>query len=331
MNKMLKNVFFLSVMLLSVSCNNESVSSKSVNVAEQQNNDIVSIEYSDIMNEPITDFYANVKEYSFNDRKIGSFKNVAEYRINLKRINDKKVYRMESIALEGVNDKPVTTIYDGVNLISFYTGTSQVLFKQPYSTPAGMNTFENRNVIASRVDLKGIVEQYRKINCDIIEDKNKKQVSISFPANSILLKSLGSNISSYKLVYDLVENVLQETEMIMQDSEFELTKTIKGVSFYTDVNGVKILTAEVMSVKKDYKNNVDVSDSTAPVINDPSEIQEINQDDLQGIIDNGGIVVEQDEPLLGDPADADNTDYFLRVYEDINLEEVDKNLFKITL
>lgn len=290
----------------------------------------ISIEVHKNDSNTIESYQATVKEYSYNERVAGSVQVQPDYRLSLKKIDGQLFSRIDFSAEHYGDGKARVVLSNGKEAVLMDRSTGEIEYRTPLEFDPVEEEFMNQNAVFGRLDITSVMNRFRTLAYDLQEEKESGIVCVGLPLENLKHRSNPSHTPVYsRLFLDLQNEVLlgSETQMTQEDGT---SLTISNNYIYKEVDQEPILIGEMVSIHHDFPYTIDTSEYQLPIIEDEESVPEMTDREVEEILKNGGEVMQFEQPI-GDPSDPDYTDVVVKVYEDIKVNTVEDELFRIVL
>lgn len=333
MTKKKKVAVILSACIM-LSCTGVSTDSDKGAVSAKQMQELVdnvSIEFKESNNDSIESYQANVKLYSYNQRIVGNISAPSEYRLSLKKSGDSIFTRIDFDSSYYGDGKARTVICDGKETVIFDTITKEVEARIPFTNEETQNLEDFGNPMFGRIALNSYLTKCRQLSYDLQEDSENNIMCVAIPISDISARIDGSNETAVysRLYFDTQSDVLLGSESQTIDENGTIITTSNNY-LYKEVDGEPILIGELLEIKNDFPYEIDTSDYMLPIIESEDDIPEVTEEDLAEMVKDGGEVYEF-EQVIGDPSDPDYTEVIIKTYDDIKINALEDEYFRIPL
>lgn len=319
--------FYCCVLCLGffVSCKNEiSTGDKSVDKLFEENP--VTISWTSEESSSIDSYSADVSIYEMNNRKGNEAQLKNKYRMSFKNINN-RIYNRIDFDSEFANGTSIAALSDGTETIVFDPVSSTVL-QRTKETSSGSTDFDSLGLetAVSRVNLSRIRSIAQRLSFDITEDSTNGRTIMDLPSSFFPASDFQKRIST-KVTFDSCEDVLQEVETV--DIQNDGTKvTVQSIPIYEECNGEPVKIGSYTIVNTDSTVQVPNYDSSEEWFESPDDVPEISDEEYEELKKND-LVEEIDDMSFGDPSSLSSVQTIVEVYNDVEINNVSDELFKL--
>jgi len=338
-------VIILFVLYLIFGCSNPAIFSekeqKRGEPTKDKNDEEIKIEFKEIKEGGIISYQAEVTEYTYNTRIAGSIRITPTYKLSIKESNSNMNVRID-YPKEYDSAGIAKSIFANKNdVIIMNTLTKEIIIKFQREDMNFNSVLSNSNPFFGKVNVEKIVEEIENYSqsvegvfYNIIDDETSDIVTVEIPSEDETMRIIKENMNgsddkissiSGKIFLDKEKDVLVGNEMaiIKEDGTKEKIATTYN---YKEYKGEQILVEEKVEIHTDYPYTIDTSDSILPRVDNQESIPVITEEELKRIKENDGMVCEF-EQIVGDPSDPDNTQVYVRKYNNIKINIVNDNYF----
>lgn len=310
------------ILVVMVSCRNGlNTGNKEVDLLLKENP--VTINWHAKETGEIESFSADVSVYEMNSRKGDEVKLQSKYRMSQKKIGNKLCNRVDISNLDSGADN-YSALYNGEETIIFEPQTDNVLYriKETNDTLKEIDFLQTENAL-TRINLTEIRERANRLAFDVTEEKEASKMLISIPSK--YFDSTNSTRLSTKVKFDTKNEVLEgvETVEILPDG----TKiTCSSYPLYEEKNGEPIRIGSVTTVETDVPILLDIP--VTEYFEKPEDVPQISKSEYERLKKEGAIE-EIENMTFGDPRDLDSTRTIIELYNDIEINNVSENMFRL--
>jgi outer membrane lipoprotein-sorting protein len=286
----------------------------------------VTIKWSD-KSKNIDSISANVKVFSMNNRKLTPMEQTNQYRLVIKTENDKIMTRIDTDS-DFAGGLTRSVVSDGNELVIFNTASNEVLSRGilPEKEKSKYD-FLTASPITGRINLDVIKEETKRLALDVIDETAEKgTMAINLPGGFMKAPN-GEKVLKAKIVFDTVNEVLDEVEITTIPEEGK-TVTTTQVSVYEETNGELIKIGCVTTIDTKNENLIEGFPEDYKYYNSIDEIPEISQKKYEELKKNGNIY-EDVGMTLGNPADLSNIQTIVEIYDYIDINNVGNEEFRL--
>jgi hypothetical protein len=322
--KRITGLLFVTMVFLSMGCENV--------VQERQENSLVQfregpvvIAWSGDSGDTIQSYQANVHVYSKNSRKDTAAMLNQTYRLAVKTVNERVLTRIDFDFDESIPFR--TVISDGEEALVVNPLTEEIAQRIPIGETDSplYRLFENQTGL-SRINLSLVREEAKRLSLDLQEDAETGCLLLELPPELIPQNGL-DRITRSRAVFDATNDVLVETEVIMvREDSTTVTTLVTPVYEFKDSIPVKVGTITVIDSKA--AELIDGIDPDMPVYNSPDDIPTLSESDFNRMMESGELN-EISGITFGDPADLSYVETIYEVYQDIEINTVPDQLFRL--
>lgn len=292
--------------------------------------DNVSIEFKKGNNNSIESYQANVKQYSYNKRIAGSISAPSEYRLSLKKSGDSLFTRIDFDSSYYGDGKARSVICDGKETVIFDTITKEVEARTALADEETENMGDFGGPMFGRIALNSYLAKCRQLSYDLQEDSENNIMCITIPVSDVCAKISDDKTTVYsRLYFDTQNDVLLGSESQTVDENGTIITTSNNY-LYKEVDGEPVLIGELLEIQNDFPYEIDTSDYMLPIVESEDDIPEVTEEELAEMIKNGGEVYEF-EQVIGDPSNPDYTQVIIKTYDDIKINTLEDEYFRIPL
>ena len=319
---------------LALSCNgvNSEISKQTVSAKQMQELvDSVSIEIKKNESNTIESYQANVKQYSYNQRIAGQVSVPSEYRLSLKKSGNSIFTRIDFDSSYYGDGKARSVICDGKETVVFDSATKEVEARIPFTEEEKQNTEDFGGPMFGRLALDSYIAKCRRLSYDLQEDSVNNLMCVTLPVAEVATRigNDGETIVYSRLYFDTQEDVLLGGESQTIDEEGTVITTSNNY-LYKEVDGEPVLIGEMLEITNDFSYEIDTSDYMLPIVESEDDIPEVTEEELAEIVKDGGEVYEF-EQVIGDPSNPDYTEVIVKTYDDIQINTLEDEYFRIPL
>jgi hypothetical protein len=272
----------------------------------------------------IQSFQANVQVYVMNNRKDTGATLRETYGMAIKTINEKTYVRLDYIE----NNGAYSLISNGEEAISFDPTDNQIPARILLEKPASplLKLFGQETGL-SRINLSLIREEVERLDLDILEDTEERLV-FDLP-EELFSPNPYEQVTRRRVSFDTNNETLLSTEIItILEDGTEVTTTASPV--YEEVEGVPVKIGMVTVIDSKAVELIKGIDETLRVYDSPEEIPTLSREDFEKM-SNEGILNEMSDIPFDNPADLSYTETTVELYQDIEINAVSDELFKLLL
>lgn len=292
--------------------------------------DNISIDFKKSNNNSIESYQANVKQYSYNKRIVGNISAPSEYRLSLKKSGDSLFTRIDFDSSCYGDGKARTAICDGKETVVFDTITKEVEARIPLTDEEIQNMGDFGGPMFGRLALDSYLAKCRQLSYDLQEDSENNIMCITIPISNVSAKISSDETAVYsRLYFDTQSDVLLGSESQAIDENGTIITTSNNY-LYKEVDGEPVLIGELLEIQNDFPYEIDTSDYKLPIIESEDDIPEVTEEELAEMIKDGGEVYEF-EQVIGDPSNPDYTQVIIKTYDDIKINTLEDEYFRIPL
>lgn len=319
--------FFAKLLLYSaliISCKNSAVQD---DVRKIYQDNPVTIMWEENSNKgEIESYEADVSVYSSSNRKANGFELVNKYRLFLKTINGEQYSRIDfnpeyntGLCRTIISNNELSLVVDGK--------TNQVQYRIKNDTNQNLKRlpFLSGNSGLTKLNLDFIKSECSRLSLDMQESESSKLL-INIPSDYFLDKNNDTRLST-KIYFDTIDETLEkiETVTIEEDGAF-VTTTVYPVYEDSDGELVKVGSVTEIDVKYEVMSQENF-DEYYDSVNDIPEITKAELEKMQG----GGSITKIDNLAFGNPADLSYIETVAEVYQDVKINSVPDEAFRILL
>ena len=276
----------------------------------------------------VTSFKANVKVYKHNNRSQRGMYLAERYTLSSKIMEEGIYARIDYPADENGLARSAISAPDGV--IIFDRVSKDVLYREQIPEQKLIDEGEDDKEetprsLFSRSDIEDVKAYFNRLSYRIAENKNQNTLVAETPENFLM-----ESMVYEKVYFDTSLGVPEKYEHKVVDKEgTEITVTEQIV--YQEKDGVLTKTGEIITEKYDYPSNIDTSDRAIPALTEDTEAEEITEEELKALEEDGSSTVIYGDIPLGDPGNLDYTETTTVQYEDMELNSLEDAYFKLSL
>lgn len=306
------------VLFALVSCN--QVAQEEIPGMEMFEENPVSINWENPNKKELNSFQTNVSVYSMNNRD-GATVLRTKYRLSLK-MNSNKIYSRLDFANEFVDGNLRTIISDEEEMLLL--NSNQVEYRIPLQEELSDLSFLGIDNAYSRINLDDVRKESLKLSFDINE-KEKQKMIINIPNHYFLNNQVETRLST-QVMYDTTQETIAQIEYVsIHQDGTEVTTTIYPM--YEEKDGIPIKIGSVTVVDSKAAELLDGFENIE-YFNSIDEIPEISDEDFEALQELGEIE-EVENMRYGNPADLSYQETIIEMYNDIEINNLDMNLFRI--
>ena len=306
------------VLFALVSCN--QVAQEEIPGMEMFEENPVSINWENPNKKELNSFQTNVSVYSMNNRD-GATVLRTKYRLSLK-MNSNKIYSRLDFANEFVDGNLRTIISDEEEMLLL--NSNQVEYRIPLQEELSDLSFLGIDNAYSRINLDDVRKESLKLSFDINE-KEKKKMIINIPNHYFLNNQVETRLST-QIMYDTTQETIAQIEYVsIHQDGTEVTTTIYPM--YEEKDGIPIKIGSVTVVDSKAAGLLEGFEGVE-YFNSIDEIPEISDEELEALAELGEIE-EVENMKYGNPADLSYQETIIEMYNDIEINNLDEDLFKI--
>ena len=325
-------VLFLSSLILSCTGVNSEMAKQTVSAKQMQEMvDNVSIEIKKNENNTIESYQANVKQYSYNQRIPGQISAPSEYRLSLKKSGNSIFTRIDFDSSYYGDGKARSVICDGKETVVFDSLTKEVEARIPLTEEETKISGDFGGPMFGRLALDSYIAKCRQLAFDLQEDSENNIMCVTIPVSNVSARTNNETETAVysRLYFDTQEDVLLGGESKTIDEEGTVITTSNNY-LYKEVDGEPVLIGEMLEVTNDFPYEIDTSDYMLPIVESEDDIPEVTEEELAEMVKDGGEVYEF-EQILGDPSNPDYTEVIVKTYDDIEINTLEDEYFRIPL
>lgn len=316
-----------------VSCTEIDLGSSKGAVSAKQMQELVdnvSIDFKKSNNNSIESYQANVKQYSYNKRIAGTVSAPSEYRLSLKKSGDSIFTRIDFDSSCYGDGKMRSIICDGKETVIFDTITKEVEARTVLTDEETKNAEDFGGPIFGRLALDSYLAKCRQLSYDLQEDSENNVMCVTIPVSDVSAKISNDKTTTYsRLYFDTQNDVLLGNESQTID-ENGIIVTASNNYLYKEVDGEPVLIGELLEIQNDFPYEIDTSDYMLPIVESEDDIPEVTEEELAEMIKDGGEVYEF-EQVIGDPSNPDYTQVIIKTYDDIKINTLEDEYFRLPL
>lgn len=316
---MKKRMCFCSLVLfVFVSCN--QVAQKEIPGMEIFEENPTTINWENPNEKVLETFQADVSVFSMNNRE-GTSVLRTKYRLSLK-MDDKNILSRLDFSDEfvGENLRTVITNEEEILLLS----SNQVEYRIPLQEELSDFSFLGIDNAYSRINLETVKKESLKLSFDINE-KEKQKMIINIPNHYFLNNQVETRLST-QVMYDTTQETIAQIEYVsIHQDGTEVTTTIYPM--YEEKDGIPIKIGSVTVVDSKAAGLLEGFEGVE-YFNSIDEIPEISDEEFEALAELGEIE-EVENMKYGNPADLSYQETIIEMYNDIEINNLDEDLFKI--
>ncbi len=323
MKKKVCSIFLFGISMFFAACNIGNPLKPEEKIFKENS---VTIKWSD-KSKNIDSISANVKVFSMNNRKLTPMEQTNQYRLVIKTENDKIMTRIDTDS-DFAGGLTRSVVSDGNELVIFNTASNEVLSRGilPEKEKSKYD-FLTASPITGRINLDVIKEETKRLALDVIDETAEKgTMAINLPGGFMKAPN-GEKVLKAKIVFDTVNEVLDEVEITTIPEEGK-TVTTTQVSVYEETNGELIKIGCVTTIDTKNENLIEGFPEDYKYYNSIDEIPEISQKKYEELKKNGNIY-EDVGMTLGNPADLSNIQTIVEIYDYIDINNVGNEEFRL--
>lgn len=275
----------------------------------------------------IKDFSTNVKIYEENSRIAASKKLVSEYKLST-RIIDNDIYARidfpeeDGYASTSISNSDETVVFDRLSnkILDRVLITDNKINKKKISF----------KTLFPKTEIGNIKKSYGKLSFKITENTDTNLLKIETPAKILNDYSFDDETLLNEVIYYDINtgNIKKEEYQSVLTDNTKVTTTIEYL--YEERNNSQIVVGMIESESYDFPYKNDTSEWGFPIVESEDEIEEISEDELNSLIEDGARVFNYDV-IIGDPSDPDFTVTTTTLYQDVELNTLTDSYFKLSL
>lgn len=283
----------------------------------------VTINWKTSETEEMESFKADVTVYSKNSRKNSNAKVSHSYRIATRKENG-VIFSRVDFPKGQLGEKNRILLQNDREIVIADAESGQVELRLPCNNKIEELDYLTGNMIYGRMNVGKIREISRKLNFDVTED-NKEEMTISLPYQYFADLGNYGRVST-KVKFDTLDEILTEIETIDIDLEGNtVTTTIMPV--YEEYNGEMVKVGQISIVDTKMAKLIEGLEGVE-YFNSIDEIPETTKEEYEKAKSKGQ-AFDVNNMRYGNPADLSNIETIIEVYENISINDCDKNEFKL--
>jgi hypothetical protein len=212
-------------------------------------------------------------------------------------------------------------------MLIFDPATENVEYRIPLETnDAPLYKLLEQGTGVSRINLSLIREEAKRLALDMSEDTKAGQLVIDLPDS--LFPQVGTDkITRRRAVFDTANSTLVSSEVVMAHDDGTIVTTT-ATPLYTDKDGTPIKIGMITVIdSKAIPLDVEIDPDT-PIYNAPEDVPLLSQEDYNRMMEDGNLH-EMPDITFGDPTDLSYTETIYEVYQDVEINAVDDQLFRL--
>ena len=292
----------------------------------------VTIHYQANETNTIESFQADVEVYSGVDRIPGSIRPAQSYRIAQKIIEGKVFCRIDYPEDTERKIAPRTVITNADEIVIYNHTTSMYEMRLPITSlesSLGIDSslaLQTDSLMGRIPDINALVDEFRRLSYDVSFDATANGYSVRLPADDIASTGVLQGIS-LRLMFDVQSSVLSGVEAVFQNQDGDIV-TGTQTPIYEERSGQLIQVGEVYELRKDLSSGED-GYYPMPSFESADMAQEISEAELAALSESGQ-TIQEFVPETGDPSDADYSLITVTQYDNIHINSVDSDVFRIS-
>ncbi|OJF76648.1 MAG: hypothetical protein BKP49_05665 [Treponema sp. CETP13] len=225
--------------------------------------------------------------------------------------------------------KPKKNIRSGTDSIVFNADSGEVEYRFTTDTSAMADlAFLSDQTALTRMNLESIKTQCTKLAFDV-DDSSNGALQISLPSN-LFEESDGITRQSTTVLFDTTTETLNKVEIVTVDTDMtEVTTSTYPV--YDDSTGTPIKVGLVTEVVSKATKMIDgINPDEMEWFESPEDIPEMSDSEYEEL-KASGCIEEISDMTFGNPADPSYTETIAEVYEDVKINAVSDETFKLLI
>lgn len=292
----------------------------------------ITVHFADGGAKEIRSFQADVEQYSGIDRTGGAMRKVQGYRLAQKTINGKILLRIDYSGDAAAGLAARTVISNAEECVIYNHDLRSFEMRVPAQDLGAALGFSGASAagaasLMGRIpNVSSLVEEFRRLSYDVGFDTEKQGYSITMPSSAIQTPATAMKPLSLRLFLDAAGSVISGTEAVFQAEDGSLMTSVQ-TPIYEEREGILVQVGEVTEVKRDLPEGAPVP-RLLPSAEEMAEAPKITEEELAAMVNQGARVTEF-EPESGDPSDPDYCLFSVSLYDNIEINGVPDELFRI--
>jgi hypothetical protein len=246
-----------------------------------------------------------------------------DYRLAVKTIGGEVFTRIDF-------DGAYSVLSRSSEMIIFDPTTGTVELRMPNEEPEStLLKLLNQESAISRINLSLVREESMRLALDVTEDENGKLL-IDLP--NYLFPQEGTTNESFisrKVSFDTTNDILSEVETIATLEDGTIV-TSTSTPVYEDKDGVPVKVGMVTVIDSKAPGLIEGIESDMPIYDSIEDLPELSLEDYEKLKETGNVSDDQDM-VFGNPADPSYTETVYEVYQDLEINNVSDELFRLLL
>ncbi len=286
----------------------------------------VTIKWSD-KTDSINSICANVKVFSKNNRKNIPMQQTNQYRLVIQTENGNLRTRIDTDS-DFAGGVARSVITDGKELVVFDTSSNEVLSRGILPDKSDQRyDFLTASPITGRINLNLIKGESKRLALDVTDETAEKGIlTVNMPEDFIKAPN-GEKVVKAKIVFDTVNEVLDEVEITTIPEEGK-TVTTTQVPVYEETNGQLIKIGTVTTIDTKNEKLIDGFNEDYTYYNSIEEIPEFSDEEFEKLKKSGNLF-EDVNITLGNPADLSNIQTVVEIYDYVDINSVSNEEFRL--
>ena len=320
MKKIFLSIAIILVAIACMSCESGLNEKENSPLSQFQENPATVTWHGDT-DEWVQNFQSYVEVYSMNNRKDTGAALQYGYRLAVKTIGGEVFTRIDF-------DGSSSVLSRNSEMILFDPATETVELRMPVEEPeSALLKLLSQESAISRINLSLVREESARLALDVTEEVNGKLL-IDLP-NHLYPQATNETFISRRVSFDTANDTLSEVEIVsaLEDGTI-VTSTVTPI--YEDKDGIPVKVGVVTVIDSKAPELDEGFELEMPIYNSIEELPELSLEAYEALKEAGNVADDQDM-VFGNPADPSYTETIYEVYQDLEINNVPDELFRLLL